>query len=115
MLKGGYISVNSNAAPNGQNYLTNNALLLFGYQKVPTQGKPSESVINRYFYLPALGDWYEGKLEMLGTDGCYWASTAAPNSSVISGVSLRFSKSTVYVHDNSRTIAFNAWDFPRGL
>lgn len=115
ILKGGYIGINPNAAPNGQNYLTNNALLLFGFQKVPAQGKPSESVINHYFYLPATGDWYEGELEMLGTNGCYWSSTAAPNSSVISGVSLRFNKSTIYVHDNARTIAFNAWDFPRGL
>ena len=62
-------------------------------------GKPESSVRSDYFYLPALGQYKEGKLIDLGKKGYYWASTPNPVNSgpesagygnVISANCLRF-------------------------
>ena len=46
------------------------------YNITPTYGKPSDSVIDKYFFLPALG-WYDhGKLRNLGSNGYYWSSSS---------------------------------------
>lgn len=66
---------------------------------VPISGKPESSVRSDYFYLPALGQYKEGKLIDLGKKGYYWASTPNPVNSgpesagygnVISANCLRF-------------------------
>ena len=41
-------------------------------------GKPEASVRSDYFYLPALGQYVDGKLTGLGVKGYYWASTPNP-------------------------------------
>ena len=41
-------------------------------------GKPEASVRSSYFYLPALGQYVDGKLTGLGVKGYYWASTPNP-------------------------------------
>ena len=41
-------------------------------------GKPESSVRSSYFYLPALGQYKDGKLIDLGKKGYYWASTPNP-------------------------------------
>lgn len=62
-------------------------------------GKPEASVRSSYFYLPALGQYVDGKLTGLGKKGYYWASTpnpvndgdrSQPYGKVISANCLRF-------------------------
>ena len=62
-------------------------------------GKPESSVRSSYFYLPALGQYKDGKLIDLGVKGYYWASTpnpvndgdrSQPYGKVISANCLRF-------------------------
>lgn len=45
---------------------------------VTISGKPESSVRSDYFYLPALGQYIDGKLTGLGEKGYYWASTPNP-------------------------------------
>lgn len=45
---------------------------------VAISGKPESSVRRDYFYLPALGQYVDGKLTGLGEKGYYWASTPNP-------------------------------------
>ncbi|MBF1634370.1 MAG: hypothetical protein HXO45_08035 [Prevotella sp.] len=45
---------------------------------VAFSGKPESSVRSDYFYLPALGQYKDGKLIDLGKKGYYWASTPNP-------------------------------------
>ena len=45
---------------------------------VTISGKPESSVRSDYFYLPALGQYVDGKLTGLGEKGYYWASTPNP-------------------------------------
>ena len=45
---------------------------------VTISGKPEASVRSDYFYLPALGQYKDGKLTGLGVSGYYWASTPNP-------------------------------------
>ena len=45
---------------------------------VTISGKPESSVRRDYFYLPALGQYKDGKLIDLGKKGYYWASTPNP-------------------------------------
>ena len=45
---------------------------------VAISGKPESSVRSDYFYLPALGQYKDGKLTDLGKKGYYWASTPNP-------------------------------------
>ena len=44
-------------------------------------GKPASSERSSYFYLPALGQYKDGKLIDLGVKGYYWASTPNPVNS----------------------------------
>ena len=62
-------------------------------------GKPASSERSSYFYLPALGQYVDGKLTGLGVKGYYWASTpnpvndgdrSQPYGKVISANCLRF-------------------------
>ena len=66
---------------------------------VAISGKPESSVRSDYFYLPALGQYKDGKLIDLGKKGYYWASTpnpvndgdrSQPYGKVISANCLRF-------------------------
>ena len=42
-------------------------------------GKPADNVIGKYFFLPALGYYNNGRLVGLGSDGFYWSSSAYPS------------------------------------
>lgn len=65
------------ADPNGTNLLQNSNT----YSISPKNGKPADSVIGNYFFLPALGWCYSGKLHDLGSFGYYWSSSAYPGHS----------------------------------
>ena len=65
------------ADPNGTNLLQNSNT----YSISPKNGKPADSVIGNYFFLPALGYYYGGTLDYLGSGGYYWSSSAYPSNS----------------------------------
>ena len=46
------------------------------YHISPAHGKPADNVIDKYFFLPALGYYNNGKLYDLGFEGYYWSSSA---------------------------------------
>ena len=49
------------------------------YWSHSTHGKPSDSEIGKYFFLPALGYYADGMLYFLGSFGTYWSSSANPS------------------------------------
>ncbi len=51
------------------------------YSISPISGKPKDSEISKYFFLPALGYYFRGQLYYLGSSGSYWSSSAAPSNS----------------------------------
>ena len=51
------------------------------YYISPANGKPADSEISKYFFLPALGCYISGKLYDLGSRGNYWSSSANPSNS----------------------------------
>ena len=66
---------------------------------------PSAADANNYFYLPALGYYYEEELQSIGPYGvgCYWSSSANPTYSTYA-YDLRFSGSDVEVGSHVRRI-----------
>ena len=62
------------------------------YEFFPTSGKPKNSEIGKYFFLPALGRYYDGYFYNLGSRGFYWSSTAL---SKVFSYSLRFDSACV--------------------
>ena len=65
------------ADPNGKNLLQNSD----NYSFFPKRGKPADSVIDKYFFLPSLGYYGYGKLYEFGSSGDYWSSSAYPSNS----------------------------------
>ena len=63
----------------------------------PTQGAPAGYFANRYFFLPALGQYIgNGQLTEIGQTGSYWSSSASPGENW--AYSLQFTKSKVIVN-----------------
>ena len=77
------------------------------YSKRPVIGKPSASELSKYFFLPALGKYYDGKLTFFASKGYYWSSTACPNKSD-DAYYLHVSDSRVFVGYYMRVEAFIA-------
>ena len=71
----------------------------------PANGKPADSVIDKYFFLPALGWYSNGKLYNLGSFGFYWSSSAHPSDSS-RAYSLRFYSGIVYAYNIDRDFGF---------
>ena len=65
---------NSNTAYNGTDWRTTGS----GGSWSPSQTLPSAADAGNYFYLPALGDYYSGKLKNIGIMGYYLSSSAYP-------------------------------------
>ncbi len=63
--------------PKGNNLLKNSDY----YYISPKNGKPKNSEIGNYFFLPALGYYHNGELYGLGSHGYYWSSIAYPSAS----------------------------------
>ena len=64
------------ADPDGTNLLTSYKR----YETIPKSGKPADSEISNYFFLPALGYYHYYKLNGFGA-GYYWSSSARPGDS----------------------------------
>ena len=80
------------------------------YYISPKSGKPADSEIDKYFFLPALGHYDDGKLHYLGFHGYYWSSSAYPSISS-SAYSLTFNSGSVDLNNNNRVIGFLAQPF----
>ncbi len=83
-------------------YKTYNSLLI--------SGKPKDSEINNYFFLPALGHYVIGQLVDLGSLGFYWSSSAHPSDSSYAYY-LNFGSSSVYVYNGYRNYGLVAQPF----
>ena len=96
--KKAYISgYNSSTAVDGTDWRTDG-----NQQSWPiSQTLPSAADANKYFYLPALGDYPSGKLTGIGAGGFYWSSSASPLASFL-GYYLYFNMFIVGVSSNSR-------------
>ena len=68
---------------------------------------PDAADANNYFYLPALGYYYSGQLNYVGSNGNYWSSSAYPWGSY-GAYFLYFSSGYVGVNDNNRNSGFRA-------
>lgn len=86
------------ADPNGTNLLQNSNT----YGISPKNGKPADSVIGNYFFLPALGYYSNGRLYSLGSNGYYWSSSAYPSNSS-NAYTLRFDSGNVYLGNDYRS------------
>ena len=73
-------------------------------------GIPSAADANKYFYLPALGSYYSGQLNYVGSEGYCWSSSAYPWSSN-DAYRLYFGSGYVNVNRNGRGNGFRAEAF----
>ena len=64
-------------------------------------GLPSAADANNYFYLPALGYYYNGRLYLVGSESHYWSSSAYPGYSNYAYY-LYFVSGTVFVRYDYR-------------
>ena len=77
---------------------------------INTSGLPSAADANKYFYLPALGDYYSGQLYNVGSYGGCWSSSAYPWGSGYA-YSLGFYSGFVDVYGYNRGYGFRAEAF----
>lgn len=80
------------------------------YSISPKSGKPKDSEINNYFFLPALGYYGIGGLYRLGSYGYFWSSSAHPSNSHDTYY-LHFYSGEVIVRNVSRYIGLVAQPF----
>lgn len=85
------------------------------YDAVPEQGKPKNSEIDNYFFLPALGSYNDDKLIQLGSNGTYWSSSTCINSArrsrYLYAYVLTFASNEVVVFGTNRTSGYIAQPF----
>ena len=93
--------------PNGKNLLQNYER----YSISPKNGKPSDSEIGKYFFLPALGDYYDGGLNGVGYRCYYWSSSAIPYDSGKGAYDLYFDRRGVWANGNLRSCGHVAQPF----
>ena len=75
-------------------------------------GLPSAADANDYFYLPALGSYNNrGQLDIVGSYGFYWSSSADPRNNGYSAYALYFYSGTVGVDWGDRDYGYRARAF----
>ena len=88
-----------------------------GYSIDPKNGKPSDSVIDKYFFLPALGYYNLGEFRNLGSYGFYWSSSAYPYERSFYPEDRRFAYNLFFcggyvrLHNDHRTYGFPTQPF----
>ena len=75
-----------------------------------SQTLPSAADANKYFYLPALGSYYNGQLSNVGIRGYYWSS-GSYNSASESARSMNFTSGGVGVYGSSRNLGLSVGGF----
>ena len=100
------------AAPNGVNLLTTTNFNYSNYRVALASGKPNDSEINNYFFLPALGYYDGSQLYFFGSNGYYWSSSAfSRDSNGSSAFYLDFASGYVGVNANYRRCGYVAQPF----
>ena len=97
---------NSNATVDGSDWRTTSKSLL----TPSSETLPSAADAGNYFYLPALGQYYNGQLDRVGIYGYYWSSSAHLGSSVGAYI-LYFMNGNVYVTTGYRAVGFRVGGF----
>ena len=69
---------------------------------VPSSGKPKDSELNNYVFLPALGYYDYDELYVFGSEGDYWSSTATYTGGSQTAYGLHFDSTTVNVFNLDR-------------
>lgn len=92
------------ADPNGRNLLTSSDV--YSISLKIKSGKPADSEISNYFFLPALGR-YMRTLRDLGSYGFYWSSSACPSTSSYA-YGLRFFNGGVFLEYYDRSFGYVA-------
>ena len=100
--KANIIGFNSNTAYDGSDWRTNGG----GASWSVTLAIPDAADAGNYFYLPALGYYYSGRLYDVGSKGYYWSSSALPWGN--SAFDLRFYSGTVLVRNDPRFYGYRA-------
>ena len=77
---------------------------------INNSGLPSAADAGNYFYLPALGYYYVGKLTYVGLSGYYWSSSAHPRDNNYA-YSLYFTSNAVYVNYEYRYYGYRVGGF----
>ncbi|KGF42177.1 hypothetical protein HMPREF0647_11090 [Prevotella bivia DNF00320] len=79
----------------------------------PKQGKPKNSEIDNYFFLPALGSYNGGQLIELGSKGTYWSSSTciSPSRRHLYAYVLTFAKDDVSMLGTNRITGYIAQPF----
>ena len=105
--KQAYISgYNSNTAVDGTDWRTAS-----GNQSWPaSRTLPSAADAGKYFYLPASGSYFLGRLHNVGSYGYYWLSSADPRSRD-DAYDLYFGNAFVAVLTNNRGYGFRVGGF----
>ena len=100
------IGYNSNTAADGSDWRTTSK----NHTWSVSQTLPSAADANKYFYLPALGDYSSGLLENVRYHGNYWSSSANPWDSG-SAYYLLFNSSILNMNSGARDAGFRVGGF----
>ena len=100
------IGYNSNTAADGTDWRTVGKIQNW----TPSQTLPSAADANKYFYLPALGQYSSGQLNLVGIYGFYWSSSATPWYSG-GAYNLGFGSGSVFVLNGNRDGGFRVGGF----
>ena len=100
------IGYNSNTAADGTDWRTVGKIQNW----TPSQTLPSAADANKYFYLPALGQYSSGQLNLVGIYGFYWSSSATPWYSGGAYI-LGFGSGSVFVLNGNRDGGFRVGGF----
>ena len=100
------IGYNSNTAADGSDWRTTSK----NHTWSVSQTLPSAADANKYFYLPALGDYSSGLLENVRYHGNYWSSSADPWNSG-SAYYLLFNSSILNMNIGARDAGFRVGGF----
>ena len=76
----------------------------------PTSGKPADIKISKYFFLPALGYYYNGQFINFSIFGYYWSSSPA-SKDIQNAYELIFSSSNVHMSFTTRSFGYVALPF----
>ena len=101
---------NSNTAYDGTDWRTAWKMYTNNSSSIYNSGLPSAADANKYFYLPALGYYSYGRLNLVGGGGFYWSSSGYPGYNDGS-YDLSFYRGSVTVWYKARFIGYRVGGF----
>lgn len=92
-------------APGYHDY-TSEALYAIKSTNITRYGEPTNR--SQYFYMPALGYYWEGRLYKVGEEGLYWSSSPV-HSTINESYTLNFTRQKIRSHYYPRANGFPLW------